>query len=96
MAASLIAPVASSLLGGNVGEGFSKTGKRQEGEILHLYKARFNGIFSRDNLLSMKDRAYVMNLVNKVKEHIGFHYLSTEMRVCTLILTELNVFLKMY
>ena len=32
----------------------------------------------------------------KVKEHIGFHYLLTEIQLYTLILLELNILLKKY
>ena len=45
------------------------------------YELRFNGVFSRNNLLRIKHGAYVINLNDKkktVKEHIGFHYLLTE------------------
>ena len=58
---------------------------------------RFNGVFSRKNLPRIKDGSYVLNLSNKkVKEHIGFHYLSTEIQLYTLILLELNIFHKKY
>ena len=44
------------------------------------YELRFNGVFSRNNLPRIKDRAYVINLNDKkVKVHIRFHYLLTEM-----------------
>ena len=44
------------------------------------YEPRFNGVFSRNNLPRIKDRAYVISLNDKkVKVHIGFHYLLTEM-----------------
>ena len=33
---------------------------------------------------------------NKVTEHTGFHYLSTETKLYTLVLLELNIFLKMH
>ena len=43
------------------------------------YEPRFNNVFSRNNLPGIKDGAYVINLNDKkVKEHIGFHYLLTE------------------
>ena len=43
------------------------------------YEPRFNGVYSRDNLPRIKDGAYVINLNDKkVKEHIGFHLLLTE------------------
>ena len=32
----------------------------------------------------------------EVKEHIGFHYLLTEIRLYTLTFLEFNIFLKMY
>ena len=39
----------------------------------------------------------MINLDNKqVKKHIGFHYLLTQIQLCTLILLELSMFLKMY
>ena len=55
------------------------------------YEPRFNGGFSRDNLPRIKDgvyvKVYVTNLDgNEVKEHVGFHYLLTEIRLCSLIL----------
>ena len=33
-------------------------------------------------------------MINKGNEHIVFHYLLTKLRLCTLILLELNIFLK--
>ena len=39
----------------------------------------------------------MINLDDKqVKKHIGFHYLLTQIQLCTLILLELSMFLKMY
>ena len=39
----------------------------------------------------------MINLDDKqVKKHIGFHYLLTQIELCTLILLELSMFLKMY
>ena len=35
-----------------------------------------------------------ISMTNKAKEHIGFHYLLAEMQLCTLILLEMNIFLK--
>ena len=35
-------------------------------------------------------------MTEKVKEHVGFHYLLTEIQLHTLILLELNIFLKRY
>ena len=61
------------------------------------YKPRSNGVFSRNNLPKIKDGAYVINLNDKkVKEHIGFHYLLTEIQMYTVIILELNTFLKKY
>ena len=61
------------------------------------YQPRFNGVFSRNNLPIIKDGVYVIHLNDKkVKEHIGFPYLFTEIQVYTLILLELNIFLKKY
>ena len=53
----------------------------------------FIGVFSRNNLSRIRDGAYVINL--NVKK-VGFHYLLTEIQLYTLILSELNIFLKMY
>ena len=40
---------------------------------------RSNGIYSRNNLPKVKDRAFVINLHDKnSKAFIGFHYLSTK------------------
>ena len=45
---------------------------------------RFNGVFSRNNLLRKEDRVYVINLDDKkVKKHAGFHYLLTEIKIHT-------------
>ena len=33
-------------------------------------------------------------MTNQVKQHIVFHYLLTEIQLCSLILLELNIFLK--
>ena len=59
------------------------------------YEPKFNGVFSRNSLPRIKERAYVINLNDKkkVKEHIGFHYLLIEIQLYTLILLELNIFL---
>ena len=55
------------------------------------YDPKINGVFSRNNLARIKDWAYVINIDGKkVKEHIGFHYLLTEIQLYTLILLELN------
>ena len=45
----------------------------------------FNCVSSRDNLPTIKDGAYILN-----------YYLLKEMKLCTLILLELNVFPKKY
>ena len=51
------------------------------------YEARFNGIFSRDNLPRIKDGAYVINLdEKKVREHMVFLYLLKEMQLCFTVL----------
>ena len=53
--------------------------------------------FSRNNLPTTKDGAYVINFNDKkVKEHIAFYYLLTEIQLHTFILSELNIFLKKY
>ena len=45
----------------------------------------------------IKDGTYVINLIDKkIKEDIGFHYLSTEIQLYTLIFLGLNIFLKKY
>ena len=49
------------------------------------------------NVPWIKDGAYVKNPDNKkVKEHIGFRYLLTEINLHTLILLELNMFFNKY
>ena len=54
-------------------------------------------VFFGDNLPRIKDRAYVINLDDKEsKEHIGFYYLFIKIRLCTLIILELNIFYKKY
>ena len=70
------------------------------------YKLRFNSVcvcvcffvfvlFLRSNLPRLKDGTYVINLNDKqTNEHFVFHYLLTEIQLCTLILLELNIFLK--
>ena len=35
-------------------------------------------------------------MTKKVKEHVKFHYLLTDIRLCTLILSELNIFCEKY
>ena len=57
---------------------------------------RFNGVFSGDNLLRIKDGAFVIKFNDKAKEHIGFHYLLTKILLHSLILLELNVVHKNY
>ena len=49
-------------------------------------------VFLRDNLPKTKDRAYMMK--NKVKKHTAFYYLSTEIHLCSLSLSGINIFLK--
>ena len=54
-----------------------------------------NGVFSRNNLFRIKNGAYVINHdEKKVKEHIGFHCLLTEIQLFTVILLEMKIFLK--
>ena len=53
------------------------------------YERRFNGTFSRDNLPKIKDGAYVLNLDDNQSILAGI-------QLCTLILLELNTFLKKY
>ena len=61
------------------------------------YKPRFNDVSSRNNLPRKTAGAYVINLDDKkVKEHIGIHYLLTEIQLYILILLNLNIFLKKY
>ena len=47
------------------------------------YDPRFSGIFFlRDNLTRINDEAFVINLnYKKVKKHIVFHYLLTEIQL---------------
>ena len=53
--------------------------------------------FLRNNLPRIKDGAYVVNHDHKkVKDHIRFRYLLTEIKLYTLIYLELNIFLKKY
>ena len=55
----------------------------------------FNGIFSRDNLPRIKDGAFVIILNDKQSK--GTHWVSAlihRIRLCTLILLELNISLK--
>ena len=59
------------------------------------YEPKFNGVFSKDSLSRIKDGAYVINFDGKkVRRHIGFYYLPTDIRFCTLILLEFNIFRK--
>ena len=53
------------------------------------YERRFNGTFSRDNSPKIKDGAYVLNLDDNQSILAGI-------QLCTLILLELNTFLKKY
>ena len=55
---------------------------------------RFNLVFSRNNLSRINDEAYVINL--RTKERNLFHYLSTIIKLYTLTLLELNIFVKKY
>ena len=59
------------------------------------YEPTFNGDFSRNNLPWIKDEAYIINLDDKkIKKQIGFHCLLTEVRLNTLSLLVLSIFLK--
>ena len=40
-------------------------------------------LYARNNLPRIKDGAYAINLDDKIKEQIGFHYLLTETRMHT-------------
>ena len=52
---------------------------------------------SINELPKVKNGAYVINFDDKkVKEQIGFQYLLSEIQLHTLILLELNIFLKKY
>lgn len=42
------------------------------------------------------EHIWQLSMIKKVKEHTEFHYLLTEIQIHTLILLELNVFLKKY
>ena len=108
LAASIVQPVISSVVKGISGQELEV----QEEDIwikifssaLYLitnsfkYKPIFNGVFSRNNLPRIIDGVNAINRdeKKKVKEHIGFHYLLTEIQLYTLILLELNIFLKKY
>ena len=52
------------------------------------------GVCPRDNLLRIKDVAYVANLDHK--EYIGFHYLLTKIRLHTLIYLVFAILCKKY
>ena len=59
---------------------FMGAGKRYNNmnNMIHI-KAKFNGVFSKDNLPKIKDGAYVLNLDDKqIKGRHWFHYLLTE------------------
>ena len=106
LAASIVQPVISSVVKSISGEELEV----QEENIwinifssaLYLitnsfkYKPIFNGVFSRNNLPRIIDGVNAINRdeKKKVKEHIGFHYLLTEIQLYTFILSELNIFLK--
>ena len=63
-------------------------------EFANYFKCepRFNGVFSGNNLLGVKDGAYVVNLDDKNSKG----NLLIEIQLYTLILLELNIFLKKY
>ena len=89
LAASIAQPVISSAVKGVSGRGARRVGTgymdKKNFVLLHPlsnieitnyfnYEPRFNGIFSRNNLPTIKDGTYVINLDDKkVKEHLGFH-----------------------
>ena len=96
LVASLVQPVISSVVKGISGRGFRRAGKgylHKKLVPLHRlnnikitnnfnYETRFNGVFPRNNLRRINDEAYVINLDDKkVKEHITFHYLLTELQL---------------
>ena len=55
------------------------------------------GFFSRNNLTRVKDEGQLINLNDKnAQDHIGFHYLLIEKRLCTLTLFELNILIKTF
>ena len=61
------------------------------------YEPRFNGVFSRDNLLRIKDGVYIRNLDEKQSK--GIHWVSLFIdrnTAYTLILLGLNIFHKKY
>ena len=61
------------------------------------YETKFNGALLKNNLPRIKDGAYVRTFDDKkVKQHIRFHYLLTEIQLSTLILLKLSIFLKKY
>ena len=63
-------------------------------EFANYFKCepRFNGVFSGNNLLRVKDGAYVVNRDDKNSKG----NLLIEIQLYTLILLELNIFLKKY
>ena len=63
-------------------------------EFANYFKCepRFTGVFSGNNLLRVKDGAYVVNLDDKNSKG----NLLIEIQLYTLILLELNIFLKKY
>ena len=63
------------------------------------HKPRFNGVFSRNNLLRVKDGANIINFDDKKKNIKGAHLVSlllTEIKLYAFILLELNIFVKKY
>ena len=108
LAASLAQPVISLVVKGISGRGVRRAGRGYIDQkfqvpfhplsnikITHClkYEHRFNGALSRNNLSRTGDGAFI-SMTKKAKEHIGVHYLLTELQLYTLILLELNIFLK--
>ena len=58
----------------------------------------FNYVYSRDNLPILKNGTYVINLVDqkKLMKLIEFRHSLTEIRLCALILLELDIFAQKY
>ena len=98
LATSSVQPVIFSVVKVRSGRGVRRAGRRYGWKFLvplhplnnieitnyFKYELRFNSIFSRSDLARIKDWAYVINLDDEiVKEHIGFCYLLTEIRLYT-------------
>ena len=71
------------------------------GSLWNYYKDEVNNDDENKNdninVSGIKDGVYVISLDNeKGKKHIGFYYWLTEIQLYSLILLELNIFLKKY